>query len=833
MAKDLQQYLHDNKIADSNRILELSKPPLFTLCQNPYINDIIDAWVKEQNSTPITNNVMLPYASDVSEGKNNPIYNAHSYHTKVPHPAIMRYILHYTNPGDIIFDGFAGTGMTGVAASMCSNPSPSDKLKIEKEFEALDSKVQWGKRNCICSDLSPVASFIAANYNSQIDADDFAKKAENILDSVEERFQNLYTTRHHGNIFGEIKNVIWSDVFACPACDSEIIFYENAVDEENGKVKKNFNCPSCSRELTKKNLDRVWETKFDNLLNETIRQVKKVPVRIEYRVNKKTFRKKLDADDLAKIANVNIASNDFLLPIDRMPEGGESRRNDRQGITHVHHFFTHRTLLVLNELYKLSFSNAFLLLLNSQLSNISLLNRYRPGVSFPYNPLSGTLYISSLICETNIFTAYRNKIKKLARALSMINNDQAVFVSSADKTGIKPNSIDYIFTDPPFGANIMYSELNFISESFLGVKTDYTLEAVQNKSRGRSLTDYHEIMSSCFRHYFEILKPGKWMTVEFSNTSAAVWNGIQTAIQAAGFVISNVSALDKQQGSFKAVNTVTAVKQDLIISCYKPSNEFSIQFQSESKTNNGPWTFVEEHLNHLPIHILTDESTVGIVERSPKILYDRLIAFVIQKGLPVPMDATAFQKGLKERFIERDGMFFTEEQIQDYDKRKAKNPRFIQMSILISSEQDGVLWLKNTLMNQKLAYQDIQPLWMQALAGVRKGDVIPELAAILDDNFLKDNQGKWFVPNPEKEADLEKLRTKRLLKQFEAYKNEAFKPKGKIKEVRVEALRAGFKEAYQEKEFKTIVQIGDRIPNNLLMEDEVLLQFYDIAVSRV
>ena len=121
---------------------------------------------------------------------------------------------------------------------------------------------------------------------------------------------------------------------------------------------------------------------------------------------------------------------------------------------------------------------------------------------------------------------------------------------------------------------------------------------------------------------------------------------------------------------------------------------------------------------------------------------------------------------------------------------------------------------------------------MQALAGARKGDVIPELANILEDNFLKDEQGKWFVPNPEKEADLEKLRTKRLLKQFEAYKTEAFKPKGKIKEVRVEALRAGFKEAYQEKEFKTIVQIGDRIPNNLLMEDEVLLQFYDIAVSR-
>lgn len=80
---------------------------------------------------------------------------------------------------------------------------------------------------------------------------------------------------------------------------------------------------------------------------------------------------------------------------------------------------------------------------------------------------------------------------------------------------------------------------------------------------------------------------------------------------------------------------------------------------------------------------------------------------------------------------------------------------------------------------------------------------------------------------------MEKLRKRRLLKQFVEYKEQAFKPKGKIKECRVEALRAGFKECYQDKDFETIVRVGDRIPNNLLMEDEVLLQFYDIAANKV
>ena len=55
------------------------------------------------------------------------------------------------------------------------------------------------------------------------------------------------------------------------------------------------------------------------------------------------------------------------------------------------------------------------------------------------------------------------------------------------------------------------------------------------------------------------------MTVEFSNTSASIWNTIQTAIQNSGFIIANVTGLDKKQGSFKAVNTLTAVKQDLVI----------------------------------------------------------------------------------------------------------------------------------------------------------------------------------------------------------------------------------------------------------------------------
>ena len=114
-------------IGEDEDIIRLSDPPYYTACPNPWLNDFIAEWEKEkeelekQGKRSSKFKVKVPYASDVSEGKNNPIYMAHAYHTKVPHPAIMRYILHYTQPGDIVFDGFAGTGMTGVAASLCGS----------------------------------------------------------------------------------------------------------------------------------------------------------------------------------------------------------------------------------------------------------------------------------------------------------------------------------------------------------------------------------------------------------------------------------------------------------------------------------------------------------------------------------------------------------------------------------------------------------------------------------------------------------------------------------------------------------------------------------------
>ena len=183
-------------IGEDEDIINLSDPPYYTACPNPWLNDFIDEWEKEKENIKGRKkdfHVDEPYASDVSEGKNNPIYNAHSYHTKVPHPAIMRYILHYTQPGDIVFDGFAGTGMTSVAANFCGYPTAEEKFKIEEDFKNIYGvNPSWGLRKAMCGDLSTIASFISYNYNNALDVANFNKKTNELIQKLKTDLNWLY-----------------------------------------------------------------------------------------------------------------------------------------------------------------------------------------------------------------------------------------------------------------------------------------------------------------------------------------------------------------------------------------------------------------------------------------------------------------------------------------------------------------------------------------------------------------------------------------------------------------------------------------------------------------
>lgn len=805
-------------IGEDEDIIALSDPPYYTACPNPWLYNFIEEWEGKKKGVKRNEDKLVsePYASDVSEGKFDPLYMYHPYLTKVPHKAVLKYLDHYTQPGDIILDGFAGTGMTGAAARLCKPAA----------------------RKCICIDLSPLASYIDYCVNTTESGRSFANRAASIINEVESRLSWMFKTKHSNGGDGEINYVLWSDVYICPHCGKELVYWDTAVDIEKGKILSSFSCPHCGSSLTKSDITKAQETKFIKLANSVITSTKRVPVLINYSFGGKRYEKRPDTFDLEILQAIENADIDTWYPKDKTFEGDELARASRDGISYFFQYYTARVLHVISAIkdrVTVPIDNYLITKLAFQ-TTIMYRYTYMNGCwGAGGGPMSGTLYVPSLIKEINIFKQLKDCIH--AREKIQVSDDPSdviISTQSASEIDLVPDSsIDYIFTDPPFGSNLMYSELNHLSEMWLKVLTNNKQECIVSNTQCKSLSDYQNLMTCVFSEYYRVLKPGKWFSIEFSNTSASVWTCIQGAIQAAGFIVANVSALDKQKGSFKAVTTTTAVKQDLVISCFKPTDQFVDHLTKETLGVNGAWDFVEEYLLHLPVHIERDNATTTIIERTPKVLYDRLISYFVQKSLPVPMDASDFQNGLRERFEESDGMFFTPAQLVDYLEKKKQAPEFVSMGLIVSNEADGIEWLRNHLRDKPLTYQQIQPGWMQAINGLRKGDILPELGALLEENFIQEPNGAWRLPNIQDDVDKDKLREKALLKEFKIYVEAANKPHARIKEVRVEAIRAGFKKCYMDKDFATIVMVGDKIPQNLLTEDDILLQFYDIARTRV
>jgi DNA methylase len=829
-------------IGEDEDIINLSDPPYYTACPNPWLNDFIDEWENDKQNNKLRSKsfvVSEPYGYDVKEGVNNPVYTAHSYHTKVPHPAIMRFLLHYTQPGDIVVDAFAGTGMCGVAANACENPDTESKFKIEMEWKSAFGKLpSWGRRYSVVSDLSPIASFISHNYNSKIDINQFLNDSDSLFEKVERECKWMFETCHTERVKGKINYTVWSECISCPNCNNEIILYDSIVDYKSGQVSEIFECGKCKSELKRTDCEKLLITVYDEFLNKSLTKIKYIPVLINYSVGSKRFEKKPDNNDLYIITKIESLKFTFPPPMDRMPEGDESRRNDRIGIENVHQFYTRRNLYIISKYFELSnqFANAhnLMFITTAILPKLTNMNRYMPqhGSRALVGPMANTLYIPPMFIENNSLDQYTFQKKKIAKAFVGLDFSPGS-IHSATKNIIKDNSIDYVFTDPPFGANIMYSELNFLSESWLKVKTNNKEEAIQNKTQGKSTLDYQNLMTDSFKEYYRILKSGRWMTVEFSNTSAAVWNAIRNSIQRAGFIISSVTAIDNTRGGLHAMLGPTAVKQNLIISCYKPEYDFEEKIISDN-VELSIWEFIESHLNHLPVHLNHNNQTFSVRERSPNILHDMLIKFYLMRGLHLNIDARDFQDSLKQRFIERDGMFFTSEQAAEYDEKKSKAPQLIQLSLIITNESDAIEWLKDRLRKQSQKYQDIMSDFRIATQSLRKGDTLPELQDILNESFIQEADGKWRTPDPNEAKDRELLRTKVLLKEFTGYLTAISQPRAKkLKEVRVEALRAGFKNSWEQKDFKTIVTLGDMIPQNILLEDEQLLMYYDIAKDRV
>lgn len=863
--------------ASDEAILAMSDPPYYTACPNPWLSDFVKHYGKPYD--PEERYTREPLAVDVSVGKTDPIYRAHAYHTKVPHLAIVPSILHYTEPGDIVLDGFAGSGMTGVAAQWCGSAPASYRREIEMLWKKEGRPPpKWGARRAILNDLSPAATFIAANYTVPVDVNAFARAGKALLDDLEAEIGWMYETEHtDGKSKGRIEYTVWSEVFTCPECAGEVTFLNEALDEDSKRVRETFPCPHCRAELNKDRLERVFESRLDPVTGELWKRIKFRPVLISYTVGRTRYEKAPDANDLARLSEIEALPLPATLPTNRLPIDAmyHGSRLAPKGITHIHHFFLPRAAQAMGRLWEKAKAHpdarirAFLLFMVEQaIWGLSVLARYAPTHFSQVNQyLTGVYYIASQHAECSPWYILSGKLKRLAKAFRKLNvsaGGTAITTGTADKLPLPDASVDYIFTDPPFGENIYYADLNFLVESWHGVTTDARPEAIIDRFKKKALPEYQHLMQRCFAEYHRVLKPGRWMTVVFSNSKASVWNAIQVALQQAGFVVAEVTALDKQQGSYRQVTSTTAVKQDLVISAYKPNGGLEQRFRERGATPESAWDFVQTHLRQLPVTKVKNGELELVAERDPRRIYDRLVAWFVRHDAPVPLSSDEFLSGVRSRFPERDGMVFLPEQVSEYEKKRAQTMQAPQIELFVSDERSAIDWLTDFLRKRPSTYQELHPEFITQLgAGWKKHERKPELSALLEENFLrytgagdvpsqihsylssnfkelrwlaKDDprliakaKDRWYVPDPRRAQDLEKRREKALLKEFETYVGFTGR---RLREFRLEVLRAGFKDAWSKKDYRTIIAVAKKIPEETLQEDEKLLLWYDQALTR-
>lgn len=593
------------------------------------------------------------YNNPLPAGRTGALYNAFAYPTKISPEAIAIYIACHTKIGDTILDPFAGSGTTGLATLLCDQPT-EEMLNTAKE---LGVKPVWGKRNAILYELSTLGAFVAEVMCNPPDPVKFKKAAKVFLNEAEKELAALYKVNDHEGKPGTLRYMVWSEVLVCPTCKNESTFWERAVKRSPLEISSTFTCPNCQHEDDISKIGRAKVTVYDSILQKDHTRKKRVPVWVYGKTGSKTWNRKATSHDIENISAISTQMPSGHVPVYNLNWGILYRKGYHTGISHLHHFYTDRNLLVFSRLwekvdsYPADIRNALkLLLLSYNSSHSTLMSRVvvkKGGKDFVITGAqSGVLYISNLPVEKNIIEGIKRKITTLSAAFAVVKSSKSkieVYNQSSTSLAIPHKSIDYIFTDPPFGDYIPYSEINQINEAWLGKTTVTQDEVIVNPAQDKGVEEYSDLMKQVFNEAANVLKDSGKMSLVFHSAKAEIWQALINAFQNAGFKVSLSNILNKVQGSFKQVTSSIKVQGDPLLLLTKSDTK------KEEIAVNG------HTKEHQMIKKIVDNAFINadnLSERKPERLFSRYVNACLESGLPVSKNAKQFYKIVDEEIAQ-------------------------------------------------------------------------------------------------------------------------------------------------------------------------------------
>jgi hypothetical protein len=361
---------------------------------------------------------------------------------------------------------------------------------------------------------------------------------------------------------------------------------------------------------------------------------------------------------------------------------------------------------------------------------------------------------------------------------------QSILVHQGDAgnlSAIPNSSVDFIFTDPPFGGNIFYADASLLWEGWLRSYTDVFAEMVihrRSKSARQAdgfvfkdIEDYSNDMSSSFKEMFRVLKPGRWAVVEFNNSDGAVFEVIKRGVTDAGFEIANMLLLDKQQRSFKQVQGVLGkeevVDKDVLFNLYKPAI-----VRAEVQTENHDLEkqvadAVRQHLQTLPDRIKVDPAKYNDEHRTTATINSMLMNTLIPRGVDVQRLNLPFIQRVCALYFRKVGQYW-------YLRGEAVGVNgggLLPEEVTIKDEMTAIAWLRQILESRPALIGELKPLWMRATgllpAAISQSLVLENL---LISNFWRDEEtNRWREPTPVERDRMNDDKTIRVLHDTERY----------------------------------------------------------------